>query len=177
MSIKDDYLIIEEEVVLGAIEEDEKAQQAKAINKLDFLLLKKAIFDKEFYSTNDSLTYLVRLLDVLPYYDGFRYEHQEVETIAKSIKCRDMFAISKYKSLLLDISSAKRQMFSIFGNQAKALITKIQKEKMNNAIELLHNFDMNLLGYLEKYENPDCEDMINILEIIYSRMNLPQIES
>ena len=129
MSIKDDYAILEQEVILNEIEEYEKAQQAKAINKLDFLLLKKAIFDKEFYSTNDSLTYLVRLLDVLPYYDGFRYEHQEVETIAKSIKCRDMFAISKYKSLLLDISSAKRKIFNIFGNQAEALIAKIQKEK------------------------------------------------
>ena len=72
---------------------------------------------------------MVRLLDVLPYYGGFRYEQQEVETIAKSIECRDMFATSNYESLLLDISSAKRQMFSIFGNQAEALIAKIQKEK------------------------------------------------
>ena len=132
MSIKDDYLILQQEVILDAIEEDEKAQQAKAINKLDFLLLKKAIFDKEFYSTNESLTYLVRLLDVLPDYDGFRSEHDEVKTIAKSITCRDMYAISDYKSLLLSISSAKRQMFSLFGKQAEALIEKIQKEKNEN---------------------------------------------
>ena len=129
MSIKDDYAILEQEVILNEIEEDEKAQQAKAINKLDFLLLKKAIFDKEFYSTNESLTYLVELLDELPNYGRFHHEHDEVKTIAKSIECRYMRAISDYKSLLLDISSAKRQMFSIFGKQAEALIAKIQKEK------------------------------------------------
>ena len=65
----------------------------------------------------------------------------------------------------------------VWDGRLDIILNKIQKDKMNCAIELLNNFELNLLGYLEKYENPECEEMINILEIIYSRMNLPQIES
>ena len=78
-------------------------------------------------------------------------------------------------SLAAKIAESSRKY--VWDGRLDIILNKIQKDKMNNAIELLHSFDMNLLGYLEKYENPDCEDMINILEIIYSRMNLPQIES
>ena len=77
-------------------------------------------------------------------------------------------------SLAAKIAESSRKY--VWDGRLDIILNKIQKDKMNNAIELLHSFDMNLLGYLEKYENPDCEDMINILEIIYSRMNLPQIE-
>ena len=35
---------------------------------------------------------------------------------------------------------------------------------------------LNFLGYLKTYEDVNDDEMINALEIIYSRMNLPQIE-
>ena len=57
-----------------------------------------------------------------------------------------------------------------------AILNKVQKDKLNDATELLNSFELNLLGYLEKFDDVDNTDITSILEIIYSRMNLPQIE-
>ncbi|MBQ4645901.1 MAG: AAA family ATPase [Candidatus Gastranaerophilales bacterium] len=64
-----------------------------------------------------------------------------------------------------------------YDGQMGVILNKIEKDKLSQGAELLNNFELYLLGYLEKFDNPDCEKMMETLEIIYSRMNLRQIES
>ena len=62
----------------------------------------------------------------------------------------------------------------VYDGQLGVILNKIQKEKLCQASEILNSFELNLLGYFEKFENIEDEDLINTLELIYSRMNLPQ---
>ena len=55
------------------------------------------------------------------------------------------------------------------------ILNKTKKEELNSALELLNSFEINLLGYLEKSD--DENKIINSLDSIYTRLNLPQIES
>ena len=64
-----------------------------------------------------------------------------------------------------------------YEGQMGLLLNKINRDKMSQATELINSFELYLLGYLENYENVDSDEIINTLEIIYRRMNLPQIES
>lgn len=63
----------------------------------------------------------------------------------------------------------------VYEGQIGVILNKTHKENLSSAIELLNSFDLNLLGYIEKLDNED--KILNSLESIYTRMNLPQIES
>lgn len=80
------------------------------------------------------------------------------------------------QNIALSAKIAESSRKYVYNGQLGILLNKIEKEKLNSAAELLNSFELYLLGYLQEYENTNCEEMTNILEIIYSRMNLPQIE-
>lgn len=80
------------------------------------------------------------------------------------------------QNIALSAKIAESSRKYVYDGQLGVLLNKIEKEKLSPATELLNSFELYLLGYLQEYENTNCEEMMNILEIIYSRMNLPQIE-
>ena len=43
-------------------------------------------------------------------------------------------------------------------------------------MELINSLELDLLGTIEEFNEVDCEKISNKLEILYSRMNLPQFE-
>lgn len=120
---------------------------AKLISRYDFV-----VFDCEY-----DLKYLNLLVDI-PINEAIIISNCKKENIALSAKIAD--------------SSRKY----VYEGQLGVILNKIKKDEMTSAIELLNNFELNLLGYLKEYDETNCEEMINTLEIIYSRMNLPQIE-
>ena len=62
----------------------------------------------------------------------------------------------------------------VYDGQLAVILNKVKKEKLSQASETLNSFELDLLGYFEKYENTEDDNLINTLELIYSRMNLPQ---
>jgi len=83
------------------------------------------------------------------------------------------------KSNKNDIAQAQKVAESsrkyVFEGQLGIILNKIKKENLNIAIDMLNSFDLNLLGYIEKLDNEN--KILSSLESIYTRMNLPQIES
>jgi len=118
----------------------------KLINRYDFV-----IFDCEY-----DLKYLNLLVDC-PINVAAIVSDCEKTDVAQALKIAE---------------SSKKYVFE---GQMGVILNKIQKEKLNNAIELLNSFELNLLGYIENTQNE--KEILNSLEAIYSRMNLPQIES
>lgn len=82
----------------------------------------------------------------------------------------------KKENIALSAKIAESSRKYAWEGQMGIILNKIEKEKLSFASELLNNFELNLLGYLKEYEDVNCDEIINTLEIIYSRMNLPQIE-
>lgn len=80
------------------------------------------------------------------------------------------------KDVALCAKIAESSRKYVYDGQMGVILNKVQKDKLNDATELLNSFELNLLGYLEKFDDVDNTDITSILEIIYSRMNLPQIE-
>lgn len=58
--------------------------------------------------------------------------------------------------------------------QLGVILNKVKKEELFEATELLKAFELDLVGCIENYENTN--DIINPLEALYTRLNLPQIE-
>ena len=83
---------------------------------------------------------------------------------------------SNKKDIALCAKIAESSRKYVFDGQMGVILNKVQKDKLNDATELLNSFELNLLGYLEKFDDVDNTDITSILEIIYSRMSLPQIE-
>ena len=79
-------------------------------------------------------------------------------------------------SIALASKIAESSKKYVYSGQLGVILNKVKKEELIEAAELLKSFELYLLGYLEKYEDVNSENMLNTLEIIYSRMNLPQIE-
>lgn len=79
------------------------------------------------------------------------------------------------KDLALASKIAESSRKYVFEGQLGVILNKIKKEKLNEAIDVLNSFELNLLGYIEKYD--DENSIANVLESIYTRLNLPQIES
>ncbi len=52
------------------------------------------------------------------------------------------------------------------------LLNKVKKEHINEAMGIINALELDLIGCIEKYENKD--DIVKVLEVFYSRMNLPQ---
>lgn len=120
---------------------------SKLVSRYDFV-----IFDCEY-----DLKYLNLLID-MPINEAIIVSDCKKENIALCAK----------------IAESSRKY--VYEGQLGVILNKIKKDEMTSAIELLNNFELNLLGYLEKYKEINYEEMANALEIIYSRMNLPQIE-
>lgn len=119
---------------------------AKLIKRYDFV-----IFDCEY-----DLRYLNLLVDC-PINVAAIVSKSEKSEVAQALK----------------VAESSRKY--VYEGQIGVILNKTNKENLNNAIELLNSFDLNLLGYIEKFNNED--KIINNLESIYTRMNLPQIES
>ncbi len=120
---------------------------SKLIARYDFV-----IFDCEY-----DLKYLNSLVD---------YPVDEAVIVSKCDK----------QSIALSAKIAESSRKYVYDGQLGIILNKVEKEKLNEATELLNSFELNLLGYLKKYDDANCDDVLNALEIIYSRMNMPQIE-
>ena len=120
----------------------------KLISRYDFV-----IFDCEY-----DLKYLNLLID---------YKIDEAIIVSKCEK----------EAIALSAKIAESSKKYVYDGQLGVILNKIQKDKLSQGAELLKNFELYLLGYLEKYKDINSDEIINTLEIIYSRMNLPQIES
>ena len=55
------------------------------------------------------------------------------------------------------------------------IVNKVKKENTNEAISIINALELDLLGCIEEYE--EQSKIINIMEVFYSRMNLPQIRN
>lgn len=80
------------------------------------------------------------------------------------------------EAIALSAKIAESSKKYVYDGQLGVILNKIQKNSLPQAGELLKSFELYLLGYLEKYEDVNSNEIINTLELIYSRMNLPQIE-
>ena len=60
--------------------------------------------------------------------------------------------------------------------QLGVILNKVQKENLNDLMELLNTLELDLLGMIDEYKNVDYDIIANKLEALYPRMNLPQIE-
>jgi len=58
--------------------------------------------------------------------------------------------------------------------QLGVILNMVKKEELMSAAELLKAFELDLIGCIENYDN--VNDIINPLEALYTRLNLPQIE-
>lgn len=58
--------------------------------------------------------------------------------------------------------------------QLGVILNKVKKENLNESVNLLSALELDLIGCIEELENLD--DIINPLEALYTRLNLPQIE-
>lgn len=121
---------------------------AKLILRYDFV-----IFDCEY-----DLKYLNLLLDC------------KIDEAVIVSKCEK-------EAIALSAKIAESSRKYVYDGQLGVILNKVQKEKLSQAHELLKSFELYLLGYLENYEDINSKNVINTLELIYSRMNLPQIES
>ena len=60
--------------------------------------------------------------------------------------------------------------------QLGVILNKAQNAELNQATQLLSDLELDLLGYIENFDNINYDEIANKLENFYSRMNLPQIE-
>ena len=119
----------------------------KLISRYDFV-----IFDCEY-----DLKYLNLLVD---------YPIDEAIIVSKCSK--DAIALSA------QIADSSRKYVN--DGQMGVILNKAQKEKLNQAVELLNSFELKLLGSIEKQEELNLDKMNSLMENIYSRLNLPQIK-
>ena len=56
--------------------------------------------------------------------------------------------------------------------QIGVILNNIEKENLNSSTVLLKDLELNLLGIVEKVD--DDNKIINALDTVYSRLNLPQ---
>lgn len=56
------------------------------------------------------------------------------------------------------------------------ILNKIEKEDLTQAIEIINDVELDFLGCIKNYEKINHDEIVNTLETIYTRMNLPQIE-
>lgn len=121
------------------------------------------------------------------------------DSIAKLIERYDFVVFDceydlKYLNLLVDyeidealiISRTDREAVALASRIADAsrkyapngqlgvILNKVKKEELFEATELLKAFELDLVGCIENFEN--INDIINPLEALYTRLNLPQIE-
>ena len=61
--------------------------------------------------------------------------------------------------------------------QLDIVLNKAHKEKLNNITELLNTIEVNFLGIIKEYPEENLNNITNDLEVLYSRMNLKQIEN
>ena len=60
----------------------------------------------------------------------------------------------------------------VLDGQIGVILNNIEKENLNSSTVLLKDLELNLLGIVEKVD--DDNKIINALDIVYSRLNLPQ---
>ena len=120
----------------------------KFISRYDFV-----IFDCEY-----DLKYLNSLVDI-PIDEAIIVSDCNKENIALATKIAE--------------SSGKY----VFEGQLGVILNKAKKEDLTQATELLNDFELNFLGHIKYFSEINHDEILNSLEIIYSRMNLPQIES
>ena len=57
------------------------------------------------------------------------------------------------------------------------IINKAEKENLNNAMTLVKDLDLNLIGTINQKNEINYDELAQNLEVFYPRMNLPQIET
>ncbi len=61
--------------------------------------------------------------------------------------------------------------------QMGIIINKAEKENLNNAMTLVKDLDLNLIGTINQKNEINYDELAQNLEVFYPRMNLPQIET
>ena len=57
------------------------------------------------------------------------------------------------------------------------ILNQVQKDDMNEAMNLVNELELDLIGCVKKFDKINYEEIKEIMEVFYSRMNLPQIEN
>ena len=60
--------------------------------------------------------------------------------------------------------------------QLGVVLNKADNTELYHASQLLSDLELDLIGYIEKFDNINYDEIANKLKTFYSRMNLPQIE-
>ena len=61
-------------------------------------------------------------------------------------------------------------------NQGKLdiILNQINKKELYNSMELIDSLELNLIGYIDNFEEIDYDKIVDILKASYLRMNLTQ---
>ncbi len=119
---------------------------AKLIDRYDFVL-----FDCEY-----DLKYLVQLVD---------YPIDTTILVSKA----DLASLH-----LASIISDTNRKYAAEG-QFSVILNKIKEKTESKALETANSFSLNTLGLIKQYEDePDKEELKEIIKNMYSRLNLPQ---
>lgn len=123
--------------------------------------------------TRDSIAKLIERYDFVIFdceydlkYLNLLVDYEIDEAIIVSKTDRDSVALAS------KIADASRKYAP--NGQLGVILNKVKKEELFEATELLKAFELDLVGCIENYENTN--DIINPLEALYTRLNLPQIE-
>ena len=145
MSVLDEFYVLQQEVILNDIEEDEKAQKEKKLEKYANSLYRacydKAKFEKLFYSKNDALSYLVKLINEQCIQDYSK--KQGIKQICEYIKGRiceiDWYIdLNKMRMNPYEIAELRNKICKEFGEDVfKSLFYNAQ----NRAVKMIEEND------------------------------------
>ncbi len=72
------------------------------------------------------------------------------------------------------ISNSSRKY--VPNGQMGVILNKTKKDFLHKAIMLLHDFELDLIGTIQEYDEVDYDKITELLENFYTRINLPRIE-
>ena len=62
----------------------------------------------------------------------------------------------------------------ITNGQIGVILNKAQSENVNESLNIINALELNLFGCVKKYDKINYKELKDVLEVFYSRMNLPQ---
>ncbi len=120
---------------------------SKLVDRYDFV-----IFDCEY-----DLKYLNSLVD---------YPINEAVIVAQG----------NMQALNLASKIAESSKKYVLNGQMGIILNRVKKEELKFAVENIQKLELELIGYIDEYNEVDYDKLAKYLETLYSRMNLPQVE-
>jgi len=56
----------------------------------------------------------------------------------------------------------------------RVILNKVDKDDISEELDSLNSLELDLIGTIKKFKEIDYDELSNIMEVFYSRMNLPQ---